>query len=81
MLVKEVSSHLQETQSLLASCVPLMNRINNMLPEDDRLEQLTIHTSPVHEPSPDSYQEIQPTSSSVQEEPKIHEGVENHDNS
>ena len=26
-----------------------MNRINNLLPEQERLEQLTIHISPVHE--------------------------------
>lgn len=46
LLVSELSEALQDIQSHLANCVPLMNRINNCLPENERLEHISIHTSP-----------------------------------
>lgn len=45
IIVTEISQSLDSISSLLESCVPLMNRINNSLPEQYRLEQLTMHTS------------------------------------
>ena len=51
MLVSELSEALQKIQSLLANCVPLMNRINNCLPERERLEHFSIHTSPTRQSS------------------------------
>lgn len=51
LLVSELSEALQKIQSLLANCVPLMNRINNCLPERERLEHFSIHTSPTRRQS------------------------------
>ena len=42
--VREVSSTLEELQSSLDQCVPLLQRLNQVLPEANRLEPLKLHS-------------------------------------
>jgi hypothetical protein len=47
--VTEMSVQIDEARRLLGSCVPLMNKINSLLPEDEKLEQLVIRHLPLHD--------------------------------
>lgn len=42
--VREVSTTLEELQSSLDQCVPLLQRLNQVLPEANRLEPLKLHS-------------------------------------
>ena len=42
-LVNEVSTILDNIQSSLSHCVPLVQRLNNLLPEDKRLETFILN--------------------------------------
>ena len=51
LVVSEISETLEKIQGQVDQCVPLMNRLNNLLPENDRMEKFeVVITSDYHDP-------------------------------
>ena len=49
--VSEISEVLEKIQGQVDHCVPLMNRLNSLLPESDRMERFeVVDTSEYHNP-------------------------------
>ena len=45
--VNDVQTSLNQIEESLAHCVPLVQRLNNLLPEEDRLERFKLHPEPL----------------------------------
>ena len=43
-VVSDISEILEKIQSQIDYCVPMMNRLNNLLPENDRMEKFEVST-------------------------------------
>lgn len=51
LIVSDISETLEKIQGQVDQCVPLMNRLNNLLPESDRMEKFeVVITSDYHDP-------------------------------
>jgi len=46
--VNEVTATLEKIQATLDHCVTMVQRLNNLLPEEDRLEHFRMNPMPVH---------------------------------
>ena len=46
--VNEVTASLERIQTTLDHCVPMVQRLNNLLPEEDRLEHFRMNPMPLH---------------------------------
>lgn len=51
LIVSDISEVLEKIQAQVDQCVPLMNRLNNLLPESDRMEKFEVSTT-VEYPDP-----------------------------